>query len=193
MSAVPLFVIAGGLLLKLRERVEKKPTDPTTTPDIDDDAVLPEERPDEQVWTKTALWSGEYATTGSGGDQVVWFLNMGIRYADGTADFSDTTYIVIGNKSHTSFLSANSDRGTVDISKEYTGGEKDADNVVVFASLADAEAKADELANPTPTDPNDPTQPQKPDEPEEDEPSQPSLPTRPDFGFGGMTNLGVDF
>ena len=159
--------------------------------DIDDDSVLPEERPDEQVWTKTAKWSGEYATTGTGGDQVVWFLNMGIRYADGTADFSDTTYIVIGNKNHTAFLSANSDRGTVDIAKEYTGGSVDRDNVVVFATLADAEAKADELANPTPTDPNDPTQPQKPQEPEEDEPTQPSLPTQPDFGFGGFNQFSI--
>ena len=190
MSAIPLFVIAGGLLLKLRERMEDKPSEEEV--DIDDDEVLPEERPDEQVWTKTARWSGEYSATGEGGDQVVWFLTMGIRYADGTADFSDTTYIVIGNKNHTGFLRANSDRGTVDIAKEYTGGTTDQDNVVVFASLADAEARADELANPTPKDPNDPTQPQKPD-PEEDEPTQPSLPTQPDYGFGGFTNLGGGF
>ena len=163
---------------------------PSEEVDIDDDSVLPEERPDEQVWTKTAKWSGEYATTGSGGDQVVWFLTMGIRYADGTADFSNTTYIVIGNKNHTAFLRASGDRGTVDIDKEYTGGTTDQENVVVFASLADAEARADELANPTAPDPNDPTKPQAPP-PEEDEPTQPSLPTQPDFGFGGFNQFSI--
>jgi hypothetical protein len=115
---------------------------------------------------------------------------MGIRYADGTADFSSTTYIVIGDKGHTSFLRANSDRGTVDIAKEYTGGTQDMDNVVVFASLADAEARADELANPTPPDPNDPTQPQ-PQPEEEDKPTPPSLPTQPSFpSFGGESSYG---
>lgn len=190
MSAVPLFVIAGGLLLKLRERMgddKDKPIDPPTTPD-DDDGATPA-APPLREWTETAQWSGEYATTGEGGDQVVWFLKKGIRYTDGTAEFGDTTWIIIGNKTHTAFLTANSDRGTVDIKKEYTGGDKDVKNAVVFDSLASAEARADELANPAPYDPNDPTQPQRPD-PEEDEPSQPSLPTRPDYGFGGFTNLG---
>ncbi len=178
-------VVPLGIAYLLFRNKDDKPT-----PDIDDDSELPDERPDEQKWTKTAKWSGEYATTGEGGDQVVWFLTMGIRYADGTADFSDTTYIVIGNKNHTSFLSANSNRGTVDIAKEYTGGSRDVDNVVVFASLADAEAKADELANPEPTDPTDPTQPQKPD-PEEDKPSPPSFPTQPSFpSFGGESSYG---
>jgi len=190
MSAVPLFVIAGGLLLKLRERMEK-PTDTPTTPD-DDEGTTPT-APPLREWTETAQWSGEYAATGEGGEQVVWFYRRGIRYTDGTAEFGDTTYIVIGNRNHTAFLSANSDRGTVDIPKELTGGEKDADNVIVFPDLASAEARADELANPAPVDPNDPTQPQKPQEPDEDEPTQPSLPTRPDYGFGGFTNLGVDF
>ena len=183
-------VVPLGIAWLLLRNKEDKVTDPTLDPDIDDDSELPEERPDEQVWTKTAKWVGEYATTGTGGDQVVWFLNMGIRYADGTADFSSTTYIVIGNKNHTSFLRANSDRGTVDIAKEYTGGTQDMDNVVVFASLADAEARADELANPTPPDPNDPTQPQ-PQPEEEDKPTPPSLPTQPSFpSFGGESSYG---
>jgi hypothetical protein len=164
---------------------------PSEEVDIDDDEVLPEERPDEQVWTKTAKWSGEYATTGTGGDQVVWFLTMGIRYSDGTADFSDTTYIVIGNKNHTAFLRSNSDRGTVDIAKEYTGGTQDIQNAVVFSSLASAEARADELANPAPYDPNDPTSPQPQPEEDDDEPTQPSLPTRPDFGFGGFNQFSI--
>ena len=183
MSAVPLFVIAGGLLLKLRERMEKPDDSDDTTPTA----------PPLQEWTETAQWSGEYATTGEGGDQVVWFYRRGIRYNDGTADFGDTTYIIIGNKNHTGFLSANSDRGTIDIPKELTGGEKDVKNAIVFPDLATAEAKADELANPAPVDPNDPTQPQKPQEPDEDEPTQPSLPTRPDYGFGGFTDLGGGF
>lgn len=182
-------IVPLGIAYLLFRNKDDKPTE--SQPDIDDDEGFPEERPDEQKWTKTARWSGEYATTGEGGDQVVWFLTKGIRYADGTADFGDTTYIVIGNKNHTSFLSANSDRGTTDIAKEYTGGSRDADNVVVFASLADAQARADELANPEPTDPNDPTQPQKPQEPDEDKPSTPSFPTQPSFpSFGGESSYG---
>ena len=183
---IPQLVILYGAYRILRDR---KPTE--SKPDIDDDSELPEERPDEQVWTKTSKWSAEYTTTGEGGDQVVWFYTSGIRYADGTADWSDSTYIVIGNKNHTSFLSSNTDGGSIDIAKEYTGGDKDSKNVIVFASLADAEAKADELANPEPTDPTDPTQPQKPQEPDEDAPSRPSFPTQPSFpSFGGESSYG---
>jgi hypothetical protein len=182
MSAVPFLVIAGGLLLKMRERVVKD--DDTTQ----DDTTPTTPNPSETKWTETSEWSGEYIA----GENVVWSFRTGIRYQDGRTEWDSTTFYVIGNGSHTSFLSANSDSGTIDIKWEYTGNpdKQDSKNVVVFPTLEDAQKRADELANPD--DEDDPTSPQKP--PEDDEtPSQPSLPQRPDFGFGGMTNLGGGF
>ena len=185
MSGVPFFVIAGGLLLKMRERVVKDDdkaqddTTPTTPPRPD---------PSETKWTDTSQWSGEYVV----GETVVWTFKTGIRYQDGSTEWSGSEYIVIGDAAHHNFLRSNSDMGTIDIKWEYTGNptEKDSKNVIVFKSLEDAIKRADELENPEEDD--DPTSPQKPPE-DDDTPSQPSLPTLPDYGFGGMTNLGGGF
>ena len=182
MSGIPFFVIAGGLLLKMRERVVKE----DDKPQDDDTPTRPD--PSETKWTDTSEWSGEYVA----GDNVVWAFRTGIRYQDGRAEWSSTTYYVIGDAAHHNFLRSNSDMGTIDIKWEYTGNptEKDSKNVVVFPTLEDASKRADELANPD--DDDDPTSPQKP--PEDDgTPSQPSLPSQPDYGFGGMTNLGGGF
>ena len=138
-------------------------------------------RPDpaETKWTDTATWSGESSASGSGGEYVVWFYTKGIRFQDGSTQMSDSTYIVIGNKTHTAFQRANSERGTIDIPKRYSGGEVDMNNVIVYASLEDAEAKADLLANPPARDPNDPVQPQP--QPEDDEGDSGGS-----GGFGGL-------
>lgn len=139
--------------------------------------------PAETVWTDTSTWSGEYSASGSGGEHVVWFYTRGIRYQDGSTEMDDTTYIVIGNKTHTSFGRANTDRGTIDIPMRFTGGTTDQQNVVVYSSLADAEAKADLLANPPASDPNDPTSPQP--QPEDDEEDSGGS-----GGFGGFPTQG---
>ena len=157
---VPVLVIGGIAFLLLREG-EK-----TTTPDVDP-TPTPEPTPEPTpTYDPTYTWSGEYAVSGPGGENVVWLF-----------DNDGQTYIVIGNKTHTSFLSANSDRGTFTIPKEATGNETDSKRVIAFATLEDASAKADEMSNPAPRDPSDPVQPQ----PEDDEDDGSS-----GGGFGGL-------
>ncbi|MHC4950635.1 MAG: hypothetical protein ACYTEU_06570 [Planctomycetota bacterium] len=158
---------------------------------VDDDTMPDDTTPTPQKWTDTSEWSGEYFAMGEGGENVVWFYRSGIRYEDGTTEWSNTQYIVIGDKNHHNFLRSNSDRGTIDIKWEYTGNpsKQDSKNVIVFPTLEDAQKRADELSNPEEDD--DPTSPQKPDEPEDDEPSQPSFPTQPSFpSFGGESSYG---
>lgn len=151
-------------------------------PDTDDSG---RSEPEPQTWTETAEWSGEYIATGPRGENVVWFFRSGVRYQDGTVEWSSNTYIVIGDANHHFFLTQNSDRGSIDIKWEYTGNpdKRDSKNVTVFASLEEASKKADELSNPPEDD--DPLGPQGQPEPEEDKPSQPSLPTQPGLGLGG--------
>ena len=164
---IPQFVALGvGLWLIFRDSQKKDDEEkPMPEPEPEEDKPT---RPDpsETKWTETASWSGEYIA----GSNVVWVFQTGIRYQDGSTEF-DKEYIVIGDKNHHNFLRSNSDRGTTDIKWELTGNpeKRDSKNVVVFATLADAQARADELAEPA--DPNDPTQPQRPPEPEDEDDS----------------------
>ena len=173
------YAIAVGLAYWLLKGADRKAPEPEPSPDPE-----PSPRPDpsETKWTETAVWSGESVFSGSGGENVVWIVQFGIRYQDGSTEMSDSEYILIGNKNHTAFLTANSDRGTLDIKKEYTGGDRDIKNAVVFPDLASAEARADELSNPPARDPNDPVQPQPEPEPPEDDGR--------DDGFGGLPSRG---
>jgi len=173
---VPVLVVGGIAWILLREGTDKPDVDPTLTPE-----PTPEPTPDPSSteWTLTASWSGEYAEKGyDGTERVVWVLKKGIRYQDGTTQMDDSEFILIGNKTHTAFRSANSDRGTIDIKKEYTGGAADVKNVVIYASLADAEAKVRELSQEPEYDPTDPTQPQP--QPEDDDDGSSG------GGFGGL-------
>lgn len=159
---------------------EDKP-EPEPTPEPEPE---PTPTPPSGDFTEFATWSGEYTS----GENVVWTYQTGIRFDDGTEERSNTTYIVIGNPNHTRFLRSNSNRGTIDISKELTGGDKDQKNVQVFATIEEASERADELTNPPERDPTDPVQPQpepqpRPEDPN-DRPSNP-LPVQPDYGLGG--------
>lgn len=182
-------LMLGGLYLWLRDG-DATPTPPMPEEDkedpLDDDST-PSPTPTPQKWTDTAEWSGEYIATGPQGENVVWFYRTGIRYEDGTTEMSSTTYIVIGDANHHAFLRSNSNRGTIDIPKRFSGGSVDMKNVQVFSDLQTASDKADKLSNPPPRDPTDPVQPQ-PEPEEEDEPSRPSGPTLPDYGFGGSNS-----
>lgn len=175
---LPVAVAAGLVWLLLRERKDKPDVEPTPTPEPGGVPFTPD--PSTTEWTETASWSGEYAEKGyDGTERVVWMFRKGIRYQDGTTEMDDSQFIVIGNKTHTAFRSANSDRGTIDIKKEYTGGDKDSKNVLVYASIADAEAKVRELSQEPEYDPTDPTQPQPQPEDDDDDGSSGG-------GFGGL-------
>lgn len=170
-------VIAVGIAAWLLLRDQEKPEGSDDRPEGDDTPTKPEDSSDlpPQEWTETASWSGEYAKKGyDGTERVVWMLNMGIRFTDGSTEMSDTTYILIGNKNHTAFRRANSDRGTLDIKKEYTGGDSDITNAIVYSSLQEAEAEVDRLSEEPKNDPTDPTSPQKPPEEEEEDNNPPS-------------------
>lgn len=186
------WIILGGLaylLIKDRDKVkqeeEEEELNPGGIPIPDDTGGRSD--PSETVWTETSSWSGEAITTGPGGDNVVWFFKSGIRYQDGSTDWGQE-YIVIGDAAHHNFLRSNSDRGTVDIKWEFTGNpnKQDSKNVIVFATLEEAIARAEELSNPEPED-DDPTGPQKAPEDDDSTPTQPSLPTQPGLGLGGGT------
>lgn len=147
----------------------------------------PETRPDpsETEWTETASWSGEYAKTGyDGTDYVVWILQTGIRYQDGSTQMDSSEYVLIGNKTHTAFQSANSDRGTLDIKKEYTGGTSDVKNAVVYPDLQAAIDRVDELAEEPEYDPTDPVQPQPEPEDDSDSGGGFSFPRQDGFNLG---------
>jgi len=174
---IPQFVALGvGLWLIFRESSKKaeQPDDEggAGLPDYSDEEGIPtpETRPDpsETEWTETASWSGEYAKKGyDGSERVVWILQTGIRYQDGSTEMDSSEYILIGNKSHTAFQSANSDRGTLDIKKEYTGGTSDVKNAIVYPTLQAAIDRVDELSEEPEYDPTDPVQPQP--QPEDDD------------------------
>ena len=169
-------VVDGGTAWPLRREGRDKPdVDPTPTPTPDPEPTTPD--PSTTKWTDTASWSGEYAEKGyDGTERVVWVLKKGIRFQDGSTQMDDSEYVLIGNKDHTSFRTANSDRGTIDIKKEYTGGDADVKNAIVYASLAEAEAKVRELSQkPEPR----PGEPQPQPQPEEEDDSN-------DGGFGGL-------
>lgn len=173
---VPVLVVGGIAWLLLREGRDKPDVDPTPTPEPE--PTTPD--PSTTEWTETASWSGEYAEKGyDGTERVVWVLKKGIRYRDGSTQMDDSEFILIGNKTHTAFRSANSDRGTIDIKKEYTGGDADVKNAIVYASLANAEAKVRELSQEPEYDPTDPTQPRP--EPEDDDDGSSG-----GGGFGGL-------
>ena len=143
-----------------------------------------------QKWTDTASWSGEYAKKGyDGTERVVWFFQTGIRFVDGTSEMDDTTYILIGNKTHTSFRRTSSDRGTIDINKKYTGGTSNVQNAVVYASLEEAEAEVDRLSVEPEYDPTSP-QPQKPPEEEEDNNPPSSFPPQQGLNLGQNAGAG---
>jgi len=178
------FVVAAGLFLWLMQESKDQGSDPKPAPKPDPEpSPEPSPEPPVQEWTETSEWSGEYIA----GNNVVWTFRKGIRYTDGTAEFDNTQYIVIGDKNHHNFLTQNSSNGAINIKWEFTGNPSkvDSKNVVVFPSMAAAEKKADELANPKPADPNDPYQPQPQPQPEEDDSDDSN-----DGGFGGLPPMG---
>jgi len=185
-----MVALTVGLWLIFKESSKKdKPEE--TLPDeggIPIPETEPETRPDpsETKWTDTASWSGEYAKTGyDGTDHVVWILQTGIRYQDGSTEMDSSEYILIGNKNHTAFQSANSDRGTIDIKKEYTGGSADVKNAIVYPDLQAAIDKVDEMSEEPEYDPTDPVQPQpQPEEDESDSEGGFSFPRQDGFNLG---------
>lgn len=192
-------VIGGVILYYFFKNKEEAEDDSPTLDEPQDEPTQPTPTPEGGTptsnWESIYRWSGEASFSGEGGDNIVWVYETGIRFDDGTEDWDRSDFIVIGNANHTAFLRANSNRGTIDIPKEATGGTKDMDNVVVFPDLATAEARADELSNPEPADPNDPTQPQAPPEDDDDNDDgggRPSFPNAPPSfpSFGGETSYG---
>lgn len=184
---IPALAVAVGLVWFFSKEAKKQaPTpdpvpkpDPTPTPEPDpedDDGIV--------EFDKLTRWSGEEIV----GDSVVWEYTTGVRYEDGTEEFSNP-FIVIGDAAHHSFLRQSTSRGAINIPKERTGGSTDQKNVRVFASIADAVAYLNEAEEPR--DPNDPVQPQPQPEDEDDGGSTvPTLPTRPDYGGGFGSSLG---
>ena len=121
--------------------------EPETSPE-EEPTPQPEPTPEPMDFTRFASWSGEYTA----GENVVWLYQAGIRFEDGSEEMDSSSYVVIGNSNHTAFLRSNSNRGTIDIPKELTGGSTDQKNVQVFSSIEQASARADELADDTPPD-----------------------------------------
>jgi hypothetical protein len=194
-------LVAVGLTLWLLNHFEKsessKPEDEewlpppggVPTPKPGDSSDLPP-----QQWTEMAQWSGEYAKEGyDGTERVVWFLTQGIRYTDGSTEMSNSTYIVIGNKTHTAFRSQSTSNGAINIKWEYTGGTKDAKNVIVYSSLEAAIAEVDKLSKEPDYDPTDPVQPQpQPEDEEEDDGGFGGLPSSPGYQLGqGMGSFSM--
>ena len=195
---LPQFLALGvGLWLIFRESSKKDKSDDGMTedglPDYSGDKEgipTPDkpEKPDpsETEWTETASWSGEYAKKGyDGSERVVWILQTGIRYQDGSTQMDSSEYILIGNKTHTAFQSANSDRGTIDIKKEYTGGSADVKNAIVYPTLQAAIDRVDELSEEPEYDPTDPVQPRpQPKEDDSDSGGGFSFPRQDGFNLG---------
>jgi len=177
---LPALAVGVGLAYLFLREGRSKPQDDREDDDqgSPDDGGIPTPPPQPQLEGK-ASWVIEGTVQGYD-ESVVWLATF-----QDFRNMPDGDFIMIGNKAHTSFLRSNSDRGTIDIRKEATGGSTDQKNVVVYPDLATAQARLEELA--APRDPTDPVQPQP--EPEDDDqgdaPTLPSLPTRPDYGLGG--------
>ena len=183
------WLVMGGLAyFFLKESDKANSTDPMPedepTPGGDgDEEGVP--TPPSMDYTEYASWSGEEVV----GESVVWTYQKMLRYNDGSTVKNGSQYIVIGNANHTSFLRANSDRGTVDIPARFSGGDVDMDNVVVFSSIQKAVDKLTE----EPEDDGLQPQPQPdPDEGDSNDDGFGGLPKRPGFG-GGFGNYQPTF
>lgn len=173
-------LVAGGIAYLLLREARKNPQEESSPMEPTDPEPSP--APPSSDFTRFATWSGEASV----GEDVVWTYQKGIRFKDGTEEMDSTVYVVVGNKNHTSFLRENSDRGTINIPKELSGGDVDMKRVKVFGSIQEAEDYLEEKAKPR--DPTDPVQPQ-PEPSEPSEPSNPLPPVAPDYGLGGgLTN-----
>ena len=138
-------IVGFGIAYFLLKEAMDRDTDPTPEPSPEPSPESsPTPDPSETKWTDTVSWSGEYVA----GENVVWTMQRGIRFQDGSTEMDSTIYIVIGNSNHTAFLRQSTSGGTINITKEESGGDTDQINVKVFPSLEEASAKADELANP---------------------------------------------
>ena len=101
-------------------------------------------------------------------------------------------YVLIGNKnSHRVSSRQNSDRGTLDIKKEYTGGTSDVKKTLLFyPDLQAAIDRVDELSEEPEYDPTDPIQPRP--EPEDDDSDSGGgflIPTSRRIQFGSKCRL----
>ena len=176
---LPALAVGIGIAYLFLREGRSRPQDQTDPMPggSDDEGGIPTP-PTTQPLEPRSSWSIEGTVEGYD-ESVVWLATF--------QDFRglpDGDFIMIGNKSHTSFLRSNSNRGTIDIPKEATGGSTDQKNVNVYPDLATAQARLEELA--APRDPSDPVQPQpEPEDPPGDAPTLPSLPTRPEYGLGG--------
>ena len=173
---LPALAVAVGLVWFFSKEAKAKPKpDPKPEDDREDDQ-------DDGIveFDELTRWSGEEIV----GDSVVWEYTTGIRLEDGTERF-DSPFIVIGDAAHHNFVRSSVSGGTINISKDRTGGSTDQKNVRVFSSIEEAVAYLE--AKEEPRDPTDPVQPQP--EPEEDDSSGGGgfggLPTQPDYGLGG--------
>ena len=114
---------------------------------------------------------------------MVWLYERYLVYDNGDRVKNGSSYVVIGNSNHTSFLRTNSNRGSVDIPARLSGGDVDMENVRVFASIEDAMQYLQDEEDDEPR----PGSPER--EPEDDDsgsqPTLPSLPTQPGYGLGG--------
>lgn len=171
---LPALAVAVGLVWFFSKEAGSKPKPkPKPEPTPEDDR---EDQEDGIVeFEELTRWSGEEVV----GESVVWEYTTGIRLEDGTERF-DSPFIVIGDPAHHNFLRTNSNRGTIDISKERTGGSTDQKNVRVFSSIDQAVAYLEEKED----EEDDPTDPQPQPEPAPP-PAPPSKPNQPDYGLGG--------
>ena len=171
---LPALAVAVGLVWFFADQAKKSNAEPKPKPEPKPE----DDREDDQggivEFDEITRWSGEEVV----GDSVVWEYTTGICLEDGTENF-DSPYIVIGDAAHHNFLRTNSNRGTIDISKERTGGSTDQKNVKVFSSITEAVSYLEEKED----EDDDPTGPQP--QPEPEPPAPPSKPVQPDYGLGG--------
>lgn len=175
---IPLLAVLGVYLWLEMDRASVKPK-PKPKPEPRPDPPRPADDQFEDMDEETI----EKVYSGDGFAVFKIGFLMGLIYDDGTDQRRYEYSFVIGNEEGTSFVSANSDRGTRTIQ-----GQK---RVMVFPSR---QAAIEDAERPRGNDPNDPTSPQPQPQPEEDEPEPPRPPMPPLApGFGGMPSLSPNF
>ena len=175
---IPLLIAVGAVYLLLRDH-EAKPSEPSKPEDSGEDFKPPVPVPDQ--FDDMAEETIEKVYSGDGFAVFKVGFLQGLKYYDGTDNRRYDYSYVIGNPEGTGFTSANSDRGTRTVQ-----GQK---RVIVYATKRDAIEDAERPREPRPSDPTSPQPEAEPEDDDDDGGSRPSLPPRPDYGFGGLTNL----
>lgn len=173
------FVVAAGLafwLLKEGTRQQAPTPDTVPEPEPEPEPEPSPTPPPTRDFTEVGEWSGE----GSVGENVVWLYERYLIYDDGERVKNGSSYVVVGNANHTSFLRENSNRGTIDIPARLSGGSVEMKNVKVFESIEAAmEYLNREEEEPQPDDPQ-----RQPEDDDSGSGGGSGLPAQPGFGFG---------